>query len=261
MLRLLRPMAFALLVFVASGPSFAQPIRGPDRPEQVPLPELQYVTTAFPPYTMVDRTGSATGPAAQLIAALGERLERIRPLQVVPFARAQAISEGEANVMIALIGRSAEREARYRWICPVLDFDVAMFRRSNRIDIQAETVADLRRWRVAGATEDIKSSYLQRNGVSVVQAPDEIQVLRLLIYGRVDAIPSHPASIMQRVRDLGLHSGTVESFLPLPELTTKLWLAFGTKTTPAVVEAAATACAEMTASGEVELLMQPILQN
>jgi len=220
------------------------------------LPGIQYVAPPFLPYTVPDAASHATGPTALLIAALGQRLQRPGPVHVLPFARALATAENEPNTLIGLIARSPEREARFHWVCPVLDYEVNVYRLS-RHNIAARGLDDLKSLRIAGVTQDIKTNYLQRNGITVIPASDEDQAVRLLLHVRVDAIASHPASIQLRLREMGERADTVAVLLPLPEMTSKLWLAFGVGTAPAVAERFATACAEMIKSGEVARLMQP----
>jgi polar amino acid transport system substrate-binding protein len=246
----LRFAVFALLVILTGMMLIAVPVRSAE------LPPIHYVAAPFIPYTNTTSDGRALGPTAQLIEALGLRLQRSGTLDVLPFARALATAENEPNTLIALIARTPEREARFHWICPVLDYEVAVFRRRNHAGVTARTVADLKRWRIAGVPQDVKTLYLERNGIVVIPAADENEAVRLLVYGRVDAIASHPAGIRQRVRDLAERGDAVENLLPLPDLSMKLYLAFGAKTAPAVAETVTAACSEMTRSGQITRLLQ-----
>ena len=116
------------------------------------LPPISYVASRFPPYTF-ELSGEAAGPTAALIAALAERVGRPAPLAVLPLARALAEAENQPNTLIALIARTAAREEQFHWVCPVLNYDVAVFRRRDRPDVAAEGLPDLARWRVAGRTD------------------------------------------------------------------------------------------------------------
>lgn len=226
------------------------------------LPALHYVAGRFPPYTQLDAANTPAGPTAALIAALGRRLNRTAELTVVPsFARALTIAEHEPNTLIALIARTPERETKFQWLCPVLDYDVAMFRRRDRPDVVAQTVGDLMKWRIGGVNRDVKMEYLQRNGIPVQIAADEDEVTRLLLHGRIDAMPGHPATVRMRMRELGERADAVVPVMALPELTSRLYLAFGPHTSPEVVDTVSRACRAMIASGDVGQLMQPVLQN
>lgn len=253
----LRSAAFVLLAMLTGWLLIALPARGAEPMPAAALPGIQYVAGRFPPYTLADNTEHATGPTAALIAALGKRIMRPGPVSVLPLARALAAAEHEPNTLIALIARIPEREARFHWVCPVLDYDAAMFRRSDRADVAATSLADLKRLRIAGLNRDVKTNYLERQGIPVQPTPDEGDALRLLLHGRVDAIAAHPATLRMRMRDFGEPADRVVAFLPLPELNLKLYLAFGKNTAPPVVETVSAACTEMTRNGEIARLMQP----
>lgn len=225
------------------------------------LPELHYVAGRFPPYTQVDANDIPVGPTAALIAALAEKINRPAPLHVVPFARAITAAEHEPNTLIALLAPTVEREAKFQWVCPVLDFDVAIFRLRIRGDVVADGVEQLKAWRIVGVNRDMKTEYLQRNGIPMQIAADEDEAVRLLLHGRVDAMPAHPATMRMRMREAGMPDDTVVDILKLREITNRLYLAFGPQTAPDVVETVRDACYRMIENGDIRRLMQPALQN
>ncbi|MCW0235545.1 MAG: transporter substrate-binding domain-containing protein [Ferrovibrio sp.] len=225
------------------------------------LPVLHYVAGRFPPYTQEDANSIAIGPTAALVAELARRLGRPAPLLVQPFARALATAEHEPNTLIALIARTPEREESFHWVCPVLDYDVLMFRRRERSLVVANAIADLKQWRIAGVNRDVKTEYLLRHGIPVEIMADEDEATRLLLFGRVDAMPGHPATVRMRLREQDQREDALVPMLALPELTSKLYLAFGRSTAPEVAATVAQTCAAMIASGEVAQLLQPVMQN
>ncbi|MEK9970123.1 MAG: transporter substrate-binding domain-containing protein [Ferrovibrio sp.] len=225
------------------------------------LPELHYVAGRFPPYTQVNAGGTPVGPTAALIEALGKRIGRPAPLSVVPFARAITAAEHEPNTLIALIAPNAEREAKFHWLCPVLDYDVAVFRHRDHPEIVAHQVSELEKWRVGGVNRDVKTEYLQRHGIPVQIAADEDEATRLLLYGRIDALPAHPATLRMRLKEMGERSDILVPMLRLRDISSRLYLAFGLQTEPYVVEAVRKACYEMIVNGEAAQLMQTAVQN
>ena len=219
---------------------------------------MQYVAARFPPYTLVENN-QAAGPTALLLRALAAKVGHPASLTIHPLARALAMASNEANVLIAMIARTPERETQFRWVCPVQDYDVAIFRLQHRTDVVANSIPDLARFRVMGVNRDIKTSYLQRQGLTLELAADEDEAMRLLLHGRIDAMPSHPPSIRTRLRELGERSDAVTAILPLPELTTRLYLAFGMKTSPETAALYTAACEELLRSGAVAHLLQPAI--
>lgn len=220
------------------------------------LPEIHYVAARFPPYTL-EQQERAAGPTAALISALASRLGRPAALTVLPLARALAEAESEPNTLIALIARTAARENSFHWVCPVLNYDVAMFRRHDRTDVVADSVPDLARWQIAGVHLDVKTEYLLRQGIPVQETADEDIAARQLLHGRIDAMPAHPASLHLRLRELGESPDTVTAFLPLHDLTSRLYLAFGKATDLSVVTAVSQACEAMLSNGDVDRLLRP----
>lgn len=223
------------------------------------LPDIQYVAGRFPPYTLTNAgdPNLGAGPTAALVSSLGKRIGRAGPLLIQPLARALTTAEHQPNTLIALVARNPEREGRFQWVCPVLDYDAVMFRRHDRPDVAAKDLNELKRYRIAGLNRDMKTEYLLRNGVPVASVTaDEGDAARLLLHGRVEAMPGHPATIRMQLREMGEADDVLTPFLPLPELNTKLYLAFGTGTGPDVVLAVREACRAMTASGEIRALLQ-----
>ncbi|MFN4276919.1 MAG: substrate-binding periplasmic protein [Ferrovibrio sp.] len=220
------------------------------------LAEIHYVAARFPPYTL-EQQDRAAGPTAALISALASRLGRPAALTVLPLARALAEAENESNTLVALIARTAARENSFHWVCPVLNYDVAMFRRRDRPDVVAESVSELARWQIAGVHLDVKTEYLLRQGVPVQETADEDIAARQLLYGRIDTMPAHPASLHLRLRELGERPDTVTASLPLHDLTSRLYLAFGKATELSVVAAVSQACEAMLSNGDVDRLMRP----
>ncbi len=225
------------------------------------LPELHYIAGRFPPYTQVDASGLPVGPTAALIEALGHRIGRSAPLSLVPFARAITAAEHEPDTLIALIAPNSEREAKFQWVCPVLDYDVAVFRHRDRPDIVADRPADLARWRVAGVNRDVKTEYLQRLGIPVQIAADEDEATRLLLYRRIDILLAHPATLRMRLLELGEDRNILVPILRLYDISSRLYLAFGPKTAPETVERVRSACYDMIRRGEIAQIMQKVLQN
>lgn len=225
------------------------------------LPDLHYIAGRFPPYTQIDASGSAVGPTAALIHALGQRIGRPGPLVVAPFARAITAAEHEPNTLIALIAPNPEREAKFQWVCPVLEYDVAVFRHRDRSDIVAGRPADLAKWRVAGVNRDVKTEYLQRLGIPLQMAADEDEATRLLLYRRIDVLLAHPATLRMRLRELGERGDALVPILRLRDISSRLYLAFGPKTSPETVEAVRGACYDMIRRGELAQIMQTVMQN
>jgi polar amino acid transport system substrate-binding protein len=172
-----------------------------------------------------------------------------------------ATAENEPDILIAMIARSPARETQFRWVCPVLDYDVKLFRRRVRDDIAVRSIDDLKRWQVVGANGDVKTNYLRRQGIPVVTTADEDEAIRLLLYDRVDLMPGHPASMHLRLKALGLPLDTLVPIMDLPALSNRLYLAYGPQTPAATVDAAAAACAALIKDGAVSRLMIPAMLN
>ena len=143
----------------------------------------------------------------------------------------------------------------------MLDYDVAVFRRHDRPDVVASQPADLAKWRIAGVNRDVKTEYLQRLGIPVEITADEDEATRLLLYGRIDALPAHPATLRMRLREMNESPDTLVPVLRLRDISSRLYLAFGQKTSPDTVERVRAACYEMIVRGEIAQLMLTVMLN
>lgn len=224
---------------------------------QTALPPATIVTTKFPPYMELSAEDQPIGPGVDFVRRVAARAGQTPAIRMLPWARALLTAESDANTLIFMIARTPERETRFHWVCGALEYDVMLFRRSDRIEVAPRNPGDLRSWHIASARQDVKTNYLKQLGVRVEETDDEDAATRLLVHGRIDLTPAHPPTLHHRLRLLGLPPERVTPVMPLPALTSRLYLAFGANSDPKLVHAYREACDDLIRSGESIRLLKP----
>lgn len=221
------------------------------------MPLASIVTTKFPPYMELSAEDRPIGPGVDFVRRVAARAGQTPAIRMLPWARALLTAESEANTLIFMIARTPERETRFHWVCSALEYDVMLFRRSDRSEVAPRGPSDLQSWHIAGARQDVKTNHLKQLGLPVEETDDEDAATRLLVHGRIDLTPAHPPTLRHRLRLLGLPPERVTAVMPLPALTSRLFLAFGANSDPRLVQAYRAACDAMIGNGEAVRLLNP----
>lgn len=119
----------------------------------------------------------------------------------------------------------------------IVHYNVQLFRRSDRNDIRISKIRDLKSYRVGGLIKDVKTDYLQQQGIDVVTYGDEESGVRMLLRGRLDFMPSDVESMAFRMKSLGQPHEAVTAAYHLDKISKPLYAAFQAQTDPKVVEA------------------------
>lgn len=148
--------------------------------------DIRVVADEFPPYNYIDE-GEVTGASTDVVRAVLDYLQIDADIEIMPWARAYRTALDRENILIYTIARSAEREASFKWVGPVSEYNAVLFRTPQRADIAVRRIQDLRNYTVGATRDDIRAQYLVRKGF------DDIQLVRLggvnikkLIHGRID---------------------------------------------------------------------------
>lgn len=94
---------------------------------------LQVVTEDYPPFSMVQPDGRATGFSVELVRLLLTRAGLVAEPQVMPWARAFAQAQGRPDVLIFSMARIPEREALFEWVVPLTETNLCLFSWQGRI--------------------------------------------------------------------------------------------------------------------------------
>lgn len=209
---------------------------------------LRIVSSEFPPYSFTDDQRLSQGIAVDLVKQLLDELNLQVPIEIYPWARAYEISQRKANTLIFLIARSPEREAHFKWVGPLIDFNVRLFRLKFRSNIAPAQLSDLKQYKVGSLIQDIKGQYLHKQGIPTIEYASEQTGILMLVRGYIDLMPAEINSFRYRVNQLGFDMADFEVALPLHEISRPLYLAFQKDTPDELVVRFRDALTELTAT-------------
>lgn len=198
-------------------------------------PEFRVVTTNFPPYSM-EVDGTVRGVAADLVQAVLDDLGVRTSIDVFPWARAYETALRGPRVLIFQIARTPEREQQFKWVGQVASYDVHLYRRADRAEIAPSGLDQAARWKIGGLLKDVKTQYLQEQGVPVTTYSDEANGLPMLLGGRIDLMPSDRQAMLHRLALAGLPPDQVVPVLRLDAISSPLYMAFSHDTPNGLVE-------------------------
>ncbi|WP_374355331.1 substrate-binding periplasmic protein [Chitinimonas sp.] len=175
---------------------------------------LRLVMTEYAPYSWQAASGEVMGIEADIVReALVRRLRLPVQMEVLPWVRAQSyVEQGSADAMIAF---PSERRRAYALVSevPVVDWSVSLFvSRQHPRQQQLAKVRDARDLAgfSLGVTAGNNWAEERLQGLSVERAPKPDSLLKMLVAGRIDAIPDSPIVLRYYLRELGLKDQVAE---------------------------------------------------
>lgn len=188
------------------------------------LSQLRVITSVFPPYSF-EQNNEVKGVAVNVIRKAFGKLGISPEIEIYPWARAIHTLRQTPNAVLFSVARSQEREAMFKWAGTVIDFDVHIYRKSERNDIDIKRLEDLKPHSFAGLNNDIKTQFLKRLGVDMYDVALEENAIKMLHADRVDLVASDKQAMEFRIEDLGLKQQDFVSAFRLSSLSKPLYLA------------------------------------
>lgn len=220
MSRLIALVCLAIAVLQTPGPAAAQALRvfGSD----------------FRPYAFEDGgrvAGTATDRVREILDAAGETAV----IEIYPWARAYRAARATPGALLYPVARTPEREHEFKWLGELIDYDVRLWRLAERRDIVLTTLRDGTGFTIGGLTDDVKTRYLQTQGLEVTLESNEDILVTMLANARVDLVPADRVSFLDRLQRLGLAADRFVPALALPEISRPLHLAINPDADPGLV--------------------------
>ncbi|WP_259780462.1 substrate-binding periplasmic protein [Aestuariispira ectoiniformans] len=206
--------------------------------------QVRIVAAEFPPYSYW-QDGKLRGVAVDKIRAILKKLNIQKRIELYPWSRAYRIGLTTPGALLFSVARTPDRAKKFKWVGRIVHYDVKLFRRTDRANIQVSSLKDLQRYRVGGLINDVKTNYLTDNGVAIETYGDEDNGVRMLLRGRLDIMPSDVESMYFRLLKLDHAPKDVVPLYDLPAISRPLYAAFHAKTDEAIVSAFRTALDEI----------------
>ncbi|WP_367847579.1 substrate-binding periplasmic protein [Rhodoferax sp. WC2427] len=218
---------------------------------------VQVVTETTPFVYMQD--GKIAGPATEVLEKTLQ-LAGIKDyrLNVYPWARAYDMAQNEPNVLIYLVARTPEREAKFQWVGEFMQTRYHLYKLRERADIRASNLDAARQFTIGVMRDDLRHQFLQQQGFTrLVMSAQTSENFGQLLKHKVDMVPLSEAGAEAQCRSTAFDCAGLERVLPLDALTTGLYMAYSLGTPPALVQRTQAAFKQLKANGTVQRTMEP----
>lgn len=150
--------------------------------------ELQYFTEDYPPYNF-EEAGEMRGISVDLLRLIWKEMDiPEQPIRLVPWARGYRIVQNRPGTVLFAMGRTADREDLFRWVCPIMTNRQVLIGRKDQ-NIQIQSLAEAKRYRIGTILKDLGDSLLTQAGFDNLESVSDIRLnLRKLDAGRIDLI-------------------------------------------------------------------------
>ncbi|MCW9034399.1 MAG: transporter substrate-binding domain-containing protein [Rhodospirillales bacterium] len=199
------------------------------------LNKIKVVTSHFPPHSYIEN-GQIKGVAVDRIKRAFKKLEISPEIAIYPWPRAYSIAEKTPNTLIFSMARNEKREDLFKWIGKTTGFNVHVFRKADRNDIEIKSFNDLGKYKFVGLLNDVKTNYLKSHGFNVNGIRSEELGISMLLRGRADLMASDWSSMEYRLNKFGITKDKLVSVFFMEELSKPLYAAFNRETNDRIVE-------------------------
>jgi ABC-type amino acid transport substrate-binding protein len=162
---------------------------------------LRAVVLAIAPYGMLDVNGHKSGLFVDAIDMIGHGIRRHIDVTVAPYARAIAmLRSGEADLIIAASNSAIAQAAEpmgMLWTAEVIAIGRAGFKLGGQQDLRGRTVGMLR-------GSDYGAAFLDDREYRKHEITDQVQGIRMLLEGRLDASVGTRLAVFHSMRMLGV---------------------------------------------------------
>ncbi|MFY7866361.1 substrate-binding periplasmic protein [Roseateles sp.] len=255
-----RKLLRAVLFLLFSAPVLAQPqpqVIKPGVPSgpanRLPALTVHLVSEESP--FVYAQGGKVAGPATDILERVMEDAGiAAYDFKIYPWARAYDLALKQPNVLIYLIARTPEREARFKWVGELTRLDIDFYRLKSRPEIQLRSLAEARQYKVGVVRDDVRHQYLSLQGFNKLLVESRLaDNLRQLLGGRVDLVALTEADYVNLCKHEFAECAQLERVYRLEDLSTSLQAAFSVSTPDEVVERVRQSFDKLKARGKIKL--------
>jgi polar amino acid transport system substrate-binding protein len=196
-------------------------------------------TEEYPPFNYT-ANGKITGIATEVVEAVLKHIDVAAQIQSVPWARAYETTLNSENVLIFAIARSKEREKRFKWVGVVAPSAWYLFALKSR-HLAVNSLEEAKKYQIGTVNQDAGEQLLLANqfeiGRNLQSGMRNEQNYEKLKLGRIDLLVMNTPGIYHIAREAGDNPNLLlERKVHLPELDNGVYMAFGPKTSEAMVD-------------------------
>jgi polar amino acid transport system substrate-binding protein len=195
--------------------------------------ELRLLTEQAPPTSFL-RDGQAEGYAVEVVRELVRRTGDHAEIELLPWTRAYFLAKSQADTGLFAVVRTAEREALFQWVGPILQGSTRFYSLKSR-GLRIDSLEDAAR---VGTIALPKQWYtyetLQRLGFgNLYGVSGSKQMMTMLKHGRVPLIATEDLTLRDELASGGLAPEDVQAHLAF--LQSSYYIAFSPRTPAALV--------------------------
>jgi polar amino acid transport system substrate-binding protein len=143
----------------------------------------ELTTEELAPFSMQEN-GMVTGLSTDILKAAFARAKLPMETRLYPWLRAYQSALEKPNGCVYSTTRTAEREAQFKWVGPIVHDDWVIFVLADST-IKINSLKDLKRYKTASTPGDALADYLAKNGIDVGFTPTDGQI-QMLTSRRID---------------------------------------------------------------------------
>ncbi|MFM5503128.1 MULTISPECIES: substrate-binding periplasmic protein [Aeromonas] len=171
------------------------------------LDKLEYCTEISPPFNFSDAEGQPTGLAVELLQMIWQYSDLSpQPIRILPWARGYKELSSKHNVVLFATARTPEREALFKWACPIDNSDfVLLGRAADKLTLVS--AEQMKQYKIAVVRSTVSSQLLQERGLdesNLVEANRLSQAAKMLASGRTHLFATNKLVGYQTLKDLNM---------------------------------------------------------
>ncbi|MGI0118214.1 substrate-binding periplasmic protein [Zooshikella sp. RANM57] len=191
---------------------------------QVKDDSLIAVASPFPPFQYVEE-GILKGISIDVLSAIIQKTELIIEYRVMPWKRAYNYTLSRPNTVIMAISRTSEREPLFKWVGPLYNTQIKMYRLTSRRDIVLYRLADAMQFRIGTVRGYASERYLLTQGfkknIQIISDSTTTYNVKKLLNDRIDLLVSTDLTLSYLIKNENINPDTiVEAFKlsdPIPD--------------------------------------------
>ncbi len=217
--------------------------------------KIKVVTEEYPPYNYT-ANGAITGMSTEIVhMVLKEAGVDFEPIQSNPWARTYDMALNQPNILIYSIGRSQEREAKFKWVGVIAPYDVYLFKLKENSALKVTKLDDIKTSKTGVVRDDVRAQYLKSKGIpdsSMDVVPGDNLNIRKLFEKRIDMFPIDELAASYLAKQEKLDFAKMEKVFFLKDISSGLYMAFSKNTPDEIVTKCKTALEKIKSDGRFE---------
>ncbi len=241
---------FALLTLLAGAawPAFAD--------------KISVVTEEMAPYNFADeKDQTITGMSTEMVREVLKRAKLEYQIEIFPWTRSYRMAQDAPNVAIYSMGRSEEREKLFKWVGLLVNREVFMYKLKGRPELKANSLEDIKAYKVGGIRDGARTMYLRKEGFVVDESTDDSSNIKKLQARRIDVFPIDEPNLVYLADRNGVDFDAMERLIKLDKLSGGLYMAFSLKTPDDTVEKCRSALDSMVKDGVFDKITRKWLKK